>query len=310
MKHNLKITIILLAMFIVTQLIGLYVVNYYILGNVALPYGFEQREVIAQNSLQPMQFLISLFFSFVLAVLFILFMMKVRMLWFLKAWFFLVISIALGITISILTSKFNLVYPSIFALALGVILAYLKIFRRNILSHNLTELLIYPGIAVIFVQMLNLWALVILLILISIYDIWAVWHSGIMQKMAKFQMNEVKIFAGFFIPYASKKIREKIELLKIKYKNHIPQKEIKKGNIKVSLAILGGGDVVFPIISAGVFLKTFNSIPAALIVIIGATLGLLYLFMFAKKKKYYPAMPYLTTGIFLGMLAAKLLLKI
>jgi presenilin-like A22 family membrane protease len=163
--------------------------------------------------------------------------------------------------------------------------------------------MIYPGIAAIFISMLNLTTTIILLILISVYDIWAVWHSGIMQKMAKFQMNSVGVFSGFFIPYATKAVKEKIKLLKMKYKNiKIPENIIKKNNIKINLAILGGGDVIFPIISAGVFMKTFHNLSATLTVTLFASLALLYLFMFAKKRKYYPAMPYLTSGIFLGML--------
>ena len=46
---------------------------------------------------------------------------------------------------------------------------------------------------------------IILLVVISIYDMWAVWKSGIMQKMAKYQMDELKIFSGFYVPYASKR---------------------------------------------------------------------------------------------------------
>ena len=304
MKHNIKITIILLAMFIATQLIGLYVVNFYMADGTSVPYGFDN-----QSTYEPWQMLISFAISLTIAIFLILLLMRIQSVWMMRAWFFIVIAIALGITTTVLTTKLNLIYPSVFALLLGIIFAYLKVFRRNIFVHNITELLIYPGIAAIFVAMFNLPMTIILLILISVYDIWAVWHSGVMQKMAKFQINNVGVFSGFFIPYASKKIKEKIALLKLKYKNQkIPEKAIKKQKIKVSLAILGGGDVIFPIIAAGVFLKTFHNVYAALCVTLFSALALLYLFVFAKKKKFYPAMPYLTTGIFIGMLIGWLLL--
>ena len=56
MKHTTKITLIVLAMFVLTQLIGIYVVNYYspikvvdgITSNVTspqLPFGFEPGQV-------------------------------------------------------------------------------------------------------------------------------------------------------------------------------------------------------------------------------------------------------------------------
>jgi presenilin-like A22 family membrane protease len=234
--------------------------------------------------------------------------MRIKSLWFIRAWFFVVIALALGVTLNILTTKAGMIFPSIIALCLGIALAYLKVFKKNILVHNLTELLIYPGIAAIFVTMLNLTTTIVLLIIISIYDIWAVWHSKVMIKMAKFQINNVGVFGGFFVPYASKKIKDKIKLLQLKYKDHkIPANIAKKHNIKVNLAILGGGDIVFPIIAAGVFLKTFHSLPASLCVVAGAALALLYLFIFGKKKKFYPAMPFLTAGIFLGMLVGWLI---
>ena len=45
MKHNIKITLILLIMFLVTQFIGLYVVNHYSNPENPLPYGMETPEI-------------------------------------------------------------------------------------------------------------------------------------------------------------------------------------------------------------------------------------------------------------------------
>jgi presenilin-like A22 family membrane protease len=128
---------------------------------------------------------------------------------------------------------------------------------------------------------------------------WAVWHSGIMQKMAKYQINKLNIFSGFFVPYVSKKVRQKLKKMK--------KSELKKKKIRVNMAILGGGDVVFPIIAAGVMLKTLGLL-SSIFVIIGATLGLSYLMFFAEKKKFYPAMPFITAGIFAGIILSYLIL--
>jgi presenilin-like A22 family membrane protease len=194
-------------------------------------------------------------------------------------------------------------------LALG--LSFIKIFKRNFIIHNLTELLIYPGIATLFVPILNLWSVGVLLILILIYDIWAVWHSGIMQKMAKYQINNLKVFSGFFVPYIPKEMKNKLKKIK--------KSKLKNKKIKVSLAILGGGDVIFPIITAGVIMQTSSvALPfglhnfvggliPALFIVFGATLGLALLFMFSEKKKFYPAMPFITAGIFLGLILSYLL---
>ena len=295
-------------MFIITQFIGLYVINFYLSEQEKIPYGFDQTENIEKDSELYLQFFISLIISFLLAIAIVFLLMKVRYILFMRAWFFIVIALSLGITLNVITSKINLIYPSLFSIVFGVTLAYFKVFKRDLVIHNLTELLIYPGIATIFVSILNLPFTILLLIAISIYDIWAVWHSKVMQKMAKFQINSLGIFGGFFLPYASKEIKQKIKNLKLKYKDKIPLSVIKRSKIKVNLAILGGGDVIFPAISAGVMLKTFNSFMPAFSVIFFASLSLLYLFIFAKKRKFYPAMPYLTAGIFIGMLVGWLIL--
>ena len=61
---------------------------------------------------------------------------------------------------------------------------------------------------------------------------WAVWHSGVMQKMAKYQINNLKIFGGFFVPYISKRLK-----LKLKKEGRAGRKNKK---IKVNIALLGG----------------------------------------------------------------------
>jgi hypothetical protein len=43
---------------------------------------------------------------------------------------------------------------------------------------------------------------------------WAVWKSQIMQKMAKFQMEELRLFGGFMIPSVPKKVKDQIKKIK------------------------------------------------------------------------------------------------
>jgi presenilin-like A22 family membrane protease len=304
MKHTFKITALILAMFLITQLIGLAVINHYGSEERALPYGMglyeeESSQEIEEDSYN--LYLYQLIFSFIFAIALLLIFLKFKLNVILKFWFFMVITIALGLFFYSLTESFDkLVFEiPLFATSLALFLAYFKIFQRNFLIHNFTELLIYPGIAAVFVPILNITTIIILLILISFYDMWAVWKSGIMQKMAKYQINELNIFSGFFIPYISKAIRNKIKYLKKSKKNS----ELKK--IKVNMAILGGGDVVFPIITSGVVLKFMGIFPA-LLVIFGAFFGLAGLLLFSNKKKFYPAMPFITAGIFLGLIIGKL----
>lgn len=280
-------------MFIVAQFIGLYVTKYYIGNGNDLPYGMEPPKVEKETDFYT-SFLPSIIIAFVIAIALMFLLTKINAEIILKVWFFAVVTIAIGIS---LNTFLPFSYKALIAVIIALPIAFIKIFKRNFLVHNISELFIYPGIAAVFVPLLNLWTIVIFLILISIYDMWAVWRSGIMQKMAKYQINKLKIFSGFFVPYINDKLRARLKKMS--------KKDLKKKKIKVNLAILGGGDIVFPIIALGVALKTGGLIPA-LGVIFGATLGLSYLLFYAEKKKFYPAMPFITTGIFLGLIIAYL----
>lgn len=305
MKHNLKITLIILAMFLITQFIGMYIVNYYspvkVVNGTAvdvespdLPLGLETPDV--KETYEFNQMFLSIIIAFVIAISLLFLLTKFKSEFILKLWFFVVIIIALVISFQVITSNLHiektLFKIPIIATLVALPLAFIKVYRGGFFVHNFTELLIYPGIASVFVPILNIWTIIALLVVISAYDIWAVWHSGIMQKMAKFQIHKLKVFAGFFVPYISKKVRMKLKGLK--------KSELKKKKIRANVAILGGGDVVFPIIAAGVMLKTLGFY-SALLVIAGALLGLSYLLFFAEKRKFYPAMPFISAGIFVGI---------
>ncbi len=298
MKHNLKITAILLVMFIVTQMIGIYTVNHYLVPDNVLPFGLEPPKIEKESdyySIFPV-----IITAFIIAILLFFFLTRFKIEFVLRLWFFVVVLLALSIFFFSVLSPLN--YALTFSLLIALPLAFIKIYGRNFLVHNFTELLIYPGIAAVFVPILNVLTIVGLLVLISIYDIWAVWHSGIMQKMAKYQIKQLKIFSGFFVPYLSKNVKIRIA----KLKKTLSRSQLNKKKIKINVAILGGGDIVFPIIAAGVMLKTLG-IVSALLVALGATLGLAYLFFFAEKRKFYPAMPFITGGIFAGILVSYLI---
>ena len=309
MKHNLKITSIILIMFLLTQFIGLYVVNHYStirvidgkIQNVSapnLPFGMNPPEIERESDYYSL--FTGLIIAFVMAIVLLFLLTKFEWKFIIKLWFFVVVIIALGISFASFFPQHRL--TSLIAVLVAVPLAFIKIYRQNFLVHNITELFVYPGIAAVFVPILNIWTIIVLLILISFYDMWAVWHSGIMQKMAKYQIDTLNIFSGFFVPYANKKVKEKIKLLKQKYKSRkISKKELKSKKFKINIAILGGGDVIFPIITSGVMLKTFG-MTSAILVILGALFGLAGLFLFSEKKKFYPAMPFITAGIFLGII--------
>jgi presenilin-like A22 family membrane protease len=315
-------------MFIITQFIGLFVISIYLHPGNTLPFNMQPPEEINPNDLG---IFFSIFIAFAIAISLFFILTRINAEKLIRFWFFIVTALAIGLTLKALffvgfkdilinnpIPIFSFIVPriSIFSIILFFIiclpLAYIKIFKRNIFIHNLTELLIYPGIAAVFIPILNILGIIILLLAISIYDIWAVWHSEFMQKMAHYQINTLRFFTGFFIPYANKKEKEKIKLLKDKYKNKsekLLQNKFKEAKIKVNLAILGGGDIIFPIITAGIFYKYIGLIPA-LIITLSATISLLYLFVFAKKGKFYPAMPFLSSGMYIGMIIVWILMSL
>lgn len=299
MKHVLKITAILVTMFLVAQLIGIFVANAYLpervidpeTGNETqvynLPYGLDPPEDIA-----PIQAGTSILIALFIAVILMFTLMKFKAETFLRLWFLLVV--ILGIAIALNAFLIKIPNSAIIALVIAIPFGIIKIFQRNIIVHNATELLIYPGISTVFIPLLNIWTVVILLILISIYDMYAVWHSGFMQKMAMYQIKKLRIFSGFFIPYLGDKERR---MLKKGGKS-------KKGKrVSVNVAILGGGDVVFPILLAGVVLAAWG-LTQALVIAAGATIALGFLFYISKKGKFYPAMPFISTGCFVALAIA------
>ena len=311
MKHTVKITIILISLFFFAQLIGIYVANQYLpeikqvvteTGEIKnetiynLPYGLDPP-----TNIKPQESIISIVIALIIAVSLMLLLMKLKAETFLRGWFTIVV--ILGLSIAINAFLMPIPRAALISVILAIPLGILKIFHRNMFVHNATELLIYPGIATVFIPILNVFSVSVLLVVISLYDMYAVWHSGFMQKMAKFQIQKLKLFSGFFVPYMGKEDRlmmNKVKSMKESEKN----KKLKK--VKVNLAILGGGDVVFPIILAGVVLRTLG-LWQAVTISLGATLALAFLFYKSEKGKFYPAMPFISIGCFIALAIAYLL---
>ncbi len=296
MKHTLKVTLLLVFLFLTSQIIGLAITNAYIdyeatkeKGEVTfanLPYDIERPPVEQKSSF--IFIITAVLIGTILLLLLIKF--KKTLLW--KIWFFLAVFLCLSIAFSAFINH-------LIALLLGIILAAYKIFKPNIIIHNITEVFVYGGLAAIFVPIMNVFSIVILLILISIYDFIAVFKIKHMVKMAKFQTKS-KVFAGLFIPYKREKKVKKEEKAK-KIEKGIKVKKIAK------TAILGGGDIGFPLLFAGVVMKNTmleNTIAIGflktLIIPIMVSIALLLLLIKSKKDKFYPAMPFLTIGCFIG----------
>ncbi len=210
---------------------------------------------------------IYLFFVLLITTSFVLILLHFRLFLFWKLWFFLSVLFTLIIS-------FNSFFSFSVALIFAVVFVLWRILKPNPIIHNLSELFIYGALAAVFLPILNLFSISILLVLISIYDYIAVRKTTHMVKLAKSQ-GDAKVFAGLLIPYGK------------------------------NIAMLGGGDIGFPLLFSAVVMHTFGLGLLdwrTYLVPFCASILLLALFVKGEKKKYYPAMPYLSLGCLLGLM--------
>ena len=302
MKHTLKITLLLALVFFITQSIGLAITGKYIIAkeHVDPETNLVVREIVPQDlpynierpAVEESTSYIWIAAAIVIGTLLLLLLIKYKKFNLWKLWFFLAVFVTMAIA-------FSAFIPSAIAALLAFILALLKIFRPTTIIQNLTEVFIYGGLAAIFVPVINIFAAFMLLLLISIYDIIAVNKTKHMITMAKFQAKS-RVFAGFMFPYEKRKDRIMAR----------PEKAEQKG---IKFAVLGGGDIGFPLLFAGVVMKDLMltnpeliGFLKALIIPFFVTLALLYLLLKGKQNKFYPAMPYLTAGCIIGYLVVLL----
>src|SRR3989344_7729832 len=128
MKHSKKIVFILLAMFVIAQLIGIFVAYMYSTNTV--PYGLAPPE-----NTQPVYNAFSIITAILIGAAIMIFLIKFKAQTFLRVWFFIVVTIALALTINavllLLNTSFN-PYYSIIAGVIAIALSYGKVFIRDI----------------------------------------------------------------------------------------------------------------------------------------------------------------------------------
>ncbi len=280
MKHNWIVTCFLLVLFFGAQIIGLAITQAYIDVPASAEKGelvWKELPLVERPDVEPQFSIWYIIGAVLIGTLLILLIIRFGQVFLWKLWFYFAVVLCLAVALSAFISQ-------LYAIILALLLGFFKVFRPNLYVHNLTELLLYGGLAVIFVPILNVFYAFILLIALSAYDMYAVWHSGHMIKMAKFQ-TKTSVFAGLLIPY--------------KPSGRGPKR-------KVRTAVLGGGDIGFPLIFAGTVLVA-TSFLHAIVVALGATVALLILLLFSQKDKFYPAMPFLTLGCAAGYLVTLLM---
>lgn len=298
MKHSPSITLIILSIFLLAQFIGLGVLYNYIDPAKSQETGkteFKDLPIGERPPVNENTSFIPVIIAVIIGTIILLVLMKYKLVLVWKLWFLMAIVISLS-------TAWAAFVPVIIAFIMALLFAIWKIFKPNVWVHNFTELFIYGGLAAIFAPLFNLWSISILLVLIALYDAYAVWKSKHMVTLAKSQ-TEAKVFAGLLIPYSLKGLLKKKG---DKSKGLKAAAKISKTasaalpNVQVRTAILGGGDIGFPLIFAGVVLKELG-LWQSLIIPFFALAGLALLLYYAEDKKFYPAMPFISAGCFVGL---------
>ncbi len=297
MKHDLKIVAILTIFYFLAQIIGLGIVYSDIKVEKAVTETGQVITIVShpETALGPRPDVYN--FDAILMVLtgvligtgLVLLIVKFNQVNVWKIFFFMAVFFSITISVGVFVSWE-------YAATAGFVLAFVKLWKSNIIIHNITEVLVYSGIAVLFAPLFDPLWVIALLLMISVYDAFAVWKSKHMVKMAEFQIKS-EVFAGLSIPYKSGKVKAS--------KGKMGSSRQKT---KITTAILGGGDIAFPLIFAASVMESFIRegllgpivLLKGLIIPIATTATLFLLMLWGKRGQYYPAMPFLTAGCLVG----------
>lgn len=185
---------------------------------------------------------------------------------------------------------FGAFFGDIPALILTIACIYFYYRHPKVITQNIAIGLAISGTGVMLGLAIQIWQVLILLAVLSVYDIIAVWKTKHMIKLFK-GLAERGVIMALIIP--SKIANVFADLRQVR-----PGEEF---------LLLGTGDIVFPIIFAVSALK--YSIWSSVAIILGALLGLSFIHFFfiaRKERKPVPALPPIAIGSALGFFVSLL----
>lgn len=307
-KHSIPITVLLIGLFFAAQLVGLVLLALDIEGitgsegQLSVEHGTtaigERPQTAGLDSL--LYLVLGVAIGTILVLLLI--RLKAYNVW--KVWFLIAVWFSMTIALGV-------IMPAMAAFVICLAVAAWKVYYPNPYIHNLAEIFMYAGLAILLVPIFTLGWTIVLLLLISIYDIIAVWYSKHMVTMAQAQTKS-NLFAGLYVPKNGTGVKAPTVETKISHAKRtgkVEMPDVPPPSAGNSAAILGGGDIAFPLIFTGVAMDWLiaggMSVPDALlhslIVAMAATGALAGLFMYAQKDRFYPAMPFLSIGCIVGL---------
>ncbi|MDD5054088.1 MAG: presenilin family intramembrane aspartyl protease [Candidatus Nanoarchaeia archaeon] len=256
MKHSKQMIALLAIIFLIHQLFGIFAVSR---AQTDLSTQYEPSQASTHIILLPAMI--------IMASLLFLFLSKFKKI--LICWHFFAIVLCGFITLSLFISPIK-------ALILSAMIMIIKKSTNDNYFNNVSEFIIYPAIPILFLPFINMLSAIILLLIISVYDVFAVYYSKHMVALAKTQLKS-DIFLGIKI-------------------------STKKGS-----ALIGGGDIAFVMIFVCSAFRDYGLLSSIISAIFSA-LGLALLLIIAKKKKFYPAMPFLALSSIIGFFFSILLI--
>jgi len=278
-KEILKVFLIELIFFTLTLFLGV-LISYRVSDLFETAHALEMGNSFIDGDISSFQFLI----YFAVSTILIVALSKSKRLkkkrkTIFRAIFF--ISIFIGGMISL-----SVFIPDIFSfiILLVLFLAWKK--YSIILLHNLMVCLSIAGIGVIMGSVFDPIAIVIFLVLFSVYDFIAVYKTKHMIKMAK-EMVKTKAIMGIITPFSFSGLLDDFG-------------KKKKGDF----LILGGGDLAFPLFLVSSVTINYG-VKEALFLTVFCTIGLaasFSLFIFQKKRRAIPALPPIAFFSILGYL--------
>ena len=189
------------------------------------------------------------------------------------------------------TSFFSCWMPDLPALILMAAIVFWWLKRPTVLNQNLCLILGMAGIGSILGLSLDPLMVALLLVFFSIYDFIAVYKTKHMVRMAK-EMLESRAILALIVPPNISGFRESLE-------------KIEPGG---KFLILGGGDVVFPLLFCASLVS--EGILSSLIVAIFSLIGLFagfYFFTSQKVRQPIPALPPIAFFSIIGFLITRIL---
>lgn len=278
MDYSVKLLLKLLVFFILVQLLGL-AAGVVILKDINTnPYVKEAFSVTPspEDVSNAILFFIYMLFGTVVLFSFIKFVKNQFMFRLLEV--FLISSSSSIVFYAVLRLFFSFGYDQSMTLGIiiGLVLGGLKFFYGQI--KNTATILSTAGVGVVFGVSLGVVPSVIFLILLSVYDFFAVFITKHMVEMASFMVKQDLAFtvtSRLSVPSTSN-----------------------QGKPEEKRVDLGGGDLLAPVLLE-VSLLSFSPV-ASLMVFIGAIISFsVFIFILYKEKNVYPALPPIVMGMFL-----------